>query len=65
MIELGAGTAVPTVRRQSERCMQLGAKLIRINPREYHGPMGIIDINESARTALWLINDRLRALTQI
>lgn len=37
VIELGAGTAVPTVRAQCERiARQFDATLIRINPRESH-----------------------------
>ena len=35
IVEIGAGTAVPTVRLTGERiARQLGAKLIRLNPRE-------------------------------
>ena len=38
VIELGAGTAVPTVRSQCEQISRrLGARLIRINPRESQG----------------------------
>ncbi len=50
VIELGAGTAVPTVRSQCEQISQrYGANLIRINPREAHGsdvvsiPMGALE----------------------
>lgn len=39
IVELGAGTAVPTVRLTSERLAeQLGGTLIRINPREANVP---------------------------
>jgi NAD-dependent SIR2 family protein deacetylase len=40
VVELGAGRAIPTVRRFGERC---GAHLIRINPREFEieSPHGI------------------------
>jgi NAD-dependent SIR2 family protein deacetylase len=36
IIEIGAGTAIPTVRRTCERAAKnFGAKIVRINPREY------------------------------
>lgn len=39
VIELGAGTAIPSVRRFSQRVInELGGRLIRINPREYAVP---------------------------
>jgi NAD-dependent SIR2 family protein deacetylase len=41
LVEIGAGSTIPTVRRTSERVIeQLGGKLIRINPREQEVPMG-------------------------
>jgi hypothetical protein len=42
VIELGAGTAIPTVRHISEEIAQrLGGTLVRINPREPIGlPLG-------------------------
>jgi len=41
VVELGAGCAIPTVRRQSERLITThGARLIRINPRESQVPPG-------------------------
>jgi NAD-dependent SIR2 family protein deacetylase len=51
VVELGAGTAVPTVRRQAELASASDGALIRINPREpevRHGrgvslPMGALD----------------------
>ncbi|WP_137813939.1 SIR2 family NAD-dependent protein deacylase [Gandjariella thermophila] len=51
VVELGAGTAVPTVRRQAELASVAGGTLIRINPREpevRHGhgvsvPLGALD----------------------
>ncbi|MCS6977944.1 MAG: hypothetical protein NZM31_13180, partial [Gemmatales bacterium] len=49
VVEIGAGQAVPTVRRFSESVTQmLGASLIRINPREPDGadvaiPLGALD----------------------
>lgn len=42
IIEIGAGTAVPTVRLFSERiCREFDGTLIRINPRDYHIPDSI------------------------
>ena len=36
VIEIGAGTEIPTVRRKSEQCAGLkNAFLVRINPRDY------------------------------
>lgn len=59
VIELGAGTAVPTVRHFSERVTRRpGATLVRINPRESHGPEGTIAIPEGAVAAL----DRILAV---
>ena len=38
IIEIGAGTAVPTVRNSSQRiAKEFNTPLIRINPRESHG----------------------------
>lgn len=59
-VELGAGTAIPTVRRQAEVASATDGSLIRINPREpevRHGrgvsiPLGALD-------ALSAINDLL------
>jgi hypothetical protein len=45
VIEVGAGTAVPTVRWQSEEVQhQVGADLVRINPRDYRGPEGTLSL---------------------
>ena len=59
IIEIGAGTAVPTVRRQSEQLQRMGATLIRINPREFHGPPGTISIAEGGLSSLRQLEDRL------
>jgi NAD-dependent SIR2 family protein deacetylase len=48
-IELGAGLAIPTVRRE---CEARGQVLIRINPREPETPAGGIPIPLGARDAL-------------
>lgn len=54
VIELGAGTAVPTVRRMSESIAVLRdtATLIRINPREPETPTGHIAIPLGAEEGL-------------
>jgi NAD-dependent SIR2 family protein deacetylase len=45
IIEMGAGTAVPTVRLQSQRVHNgKNSILIRINPRDYDAPTGAISI---------------------
>jgi NAD-dependent SIR2 family protein deacetylase len=48
VIELGAGTAVPTVRWQSESLQRVGATLVRINPREPEGPRGTLGLATGA-----------------
>jgi len=53
IVELGAGRAVPTVRFQSESIFQsFKCNLIRINPRDYDGPQGIISIKANAKEGL-------------
>ncbi len=59
VIEMGAGTAVPSVRMFSEQLQEDGATLIRINPREAHGPRGTISIADGAKKALQEINTLL------
>ena len=45
VIELGAGSAIPSVRHTSERVVaSIGGKLIRINPREHDVPSGQIGL---------------------
>jgi NAD-dependent SIR2 family protein deacetylase len=45
VVELGAGSAIPTVRYTSERVVErLGGTLIRINPREHEVPGGHIGL---------------------
>lgn len=49
VIELGAGTAVATVRYTSENIARaFNGRLIRINPRDYHVPQGHIGISLNA-----------------
>ena len=52
ILEIGAGSAVPTVRMQSERLLRAGAQLIRINPRESHGPGSTISVPMGGLEAL-------------
>ena len=62
IIELGAGPAVPSVRMQSEDLVRhLGAKLIRINPREPDVPPGQIGLAAGSLEALSAIDALLRA----
>ena len=61
-IELGAGTAVPTVRLESERLLhQWGSGLIRINPRESDAPPGSVSLPLGALTALQALEQRLQS----
>jgi NAD-dependent SIR2 family protein deacetylase len=53
ILEFGAGTSVPSVRLFSEAVARdLGAILIRINPREPQGPPGAIELPVGALEAL-------------
>lgn len=58
VVECGAGTAIPTVRRFSESLAEK-ACLIRINVREPQGPASQISLPLGARDALWRIDQRL------
>ncbi|NOX90293.1 MAG: NAD-dependent deacetylase [Calditrichaeota bacterium] len=56
IIEMGAGTAVPTVRYTSERVAQFtDGVLIRINPREYSTPEGHIGLACRAKEGIELL----------
>ena len=60
IIELGAGTSVPTVRWKSEQSSsQSNRTLVRINPRESNVPHGNISIALGSLEALELINNEL------
>ena len=56
VIEMGAGTAIPTVRNQGDRLERLGATLIRINPRDSEGSGKTISIPCGAKDALLAID---------
>ncbi|MEZ4483262.1 MAG: Sir2 family NAD-dependent protein deacetylase [Syntrophotaleaceae bacterium] len=61
VIELGAGTTVPTIRHLSERLIhRYGATLIRINPREAQVPQGQISLEMGALAGL----ERMQAAMQ-
>ena len=60
VIDLGAGQAIPTVRRMSEQLVRdWGAALIRINVREAEVPAGQIGIAAPALATLRAIDARL------
>ena len=62
VIEVGAGTAVPTVRHTSETIVRdFGGKLIRINPREYGVPEGHISIPFGSAEGIQKITDQILA----
>jgi len=64
VVELGAGTAIPSVRQTAEQLAEAaGTPLVRINPHEAHGPSGTISLAEGARTALEKIDEQLRSLS--
>ncbi len=61
VIELGAGTAVPTVRYMSERAAKrLRGNLIRINPREFDGPEGCFGLAAGALEGIRQIEKALK-----
>jgi NAD-dependent SIR2 family protein deacetylase len=58
VVELGAGSAIPTVRLTSERALQrMGGTLIRINPREDEVPSGQIGLPLGAAEGIRRILD--------
>jgi NAD-dependent SIR2 family protein deacetylase len=61
VIELGAGTAIPSVRHFSHRIIhEYGGRLIRINPREFAVPTSYdVGLNIDALAALSAIANRL------
>lgn len=62
VVEIGAGTAVPTVRLTSEHiARRTGATLVRINPREPDTPAGGISLPVPALAALEALDRRLAA----
>jgi len=62
-VELGAGTAIPSVRRISEGlAARHGATLVRVNPRESKGPTGTISIAAGALEGLRAVDEELAKL---
>lgn len=59
VVEAGAGTAIPTIRRLGEQLARQEGTLIRLNVREPEGPVGTIGIAAGARAALVAIAARL------
>ena len=59
VVEMGAGTAIPTVRMTSEQAARKGGTLIRINPREPQVPSGQIGIAGPAMATLQAIDARM------
>lgn len=52
VVELGAGTAIPTIRYLGERIVSRGGTLVRINPREAQAPSGGISLSCGALEGL-------------
>jgi NAD-dependent SIR2 family protein deacetylase len=60
VLEVGAGTAVPTVRWFGESLVsRVGARLVRINPRDVHVPAGQVAVRGSAAASLLAIRAAL------
>jgi NAD-dependent SIR2 family protein deacetylase len=63
VLEMGAGTAIPTIRSIGERLAERNnAVLIRINPREAQTPPGQISISAGALEGLRVIDAHLEKL---
>lgn len=56
IVEMGAGTAIPSVRHFGESLQNRGATLVRINLREKQGPSHTISLGIGAREALEAID---------
>jgi NAD-dependent SIR2 family protein deacetylase len=52
VVELGAGTAIPTIRWTSEQLGRGGARVVRVNPREPEIPAPHLSIAAGALEAL-------------
>lgn len=59
VVEMGSGTAIPSVRRTGEELQSRGATLVRVNLRESEGPEGTISLAMGAREALEAIDAAL------
>jgi NAD-dependent SIR2 family protein deacetylase len=61
VVECGAGTTIPTVRRLGERLAEAGATLVRVNLRESDVPEGQIGIPLGAADAIARLDAKRRA----
>ena len=62
IVEMGAGTAIPTIRREGDRISRFErATLVRINTREPQVPHGHIGIPQGALAALTAIDKHIQA----
>ena len=62
VIELGAGTAIPSVRHTAERLVgRFGGTLIRINPRETDVPPGHFGLATGAVQGLRLLEEAMKS----
>jgi NAD-dependent SIR2 family protein deacetylase len=60
VVEVGAGTAVPTVRWFGESLVsRTGARLVRVNPRDDHVPRGQLAVRGTAAASLLAIRTAL------
>ena len=60
VVEIGAGTRVPTVRAASEQLAAAGrVPLIRINPRDFSGPANAISLAGPAAAVLAELDTRI------
>ncbi|MDP8247529.1 MAG: Sir2 family NAD-dependent protein deacetylase [Candidatus Tritonobacter lacicola] len=65
IVEIGAGEAVPTVRMTSEHVARdHGGTLIRINPRDHHGPPGHIPVPLSSTDGIDRIYERVKEIRE-
>ena len=66
IVELGAGTAIPTVRYFSERAVnRFKGKLIRINVRDPEVPDGYVGLPLGALEGLHRIDEQMHASTSL
>jgi len=56
VVEMGAGSAIPTIRYLGERIASSGGTLVRINPREAQVPAGGISVSVGALEGLRVVD---------
>ncbi|MDG1512881.1 MAG: Sir2 family NAD-dependent protein deacetylase [Mariniblastus sp.] len=65
IIEIGAGTVIPTVRSESEKvAREFNQPMIRINPRDNKGPEFCISIGDGGLESLCQIENELRLIKE-